>query len=230
MGSAAMPDTTFGSAGEAPAGVCARAHGRRIVIALGCAALVTVLELGGPAAGQAESNSGDRGLHELWNTYPLEPKTGEARLRTEDQFDRPQAQLPKSAGTAAGRSTGFVGGRASGVGDGSSAPPALVVLVLSIVGLIVIVLVARPVATVGRHVPRSRHLGFRARAAVGAGLGRAGGRAARLPLRVRAAVGTAVRSAMVGMYSNRGAILLYALAIGASAAVGVGVTLLLGDG
>jgi hypothetical protein len=258
MGSAAMPDTTFGSAGEAPAGVCERgnrstsrrglltseallggsalatgvttSHGRRIVIALGCAALIIVLELGGPAAGHAQPNSGDRGLHELWNMYPLEPKTGEAGLRTENQFDRPQAQLPRSGGTAAGRSTGFVGGRASGVKDGSSVPTALLVLVLSIVGSIVIVLVARPVVTVGRQVPRSRHLGFRARAAVGAGLGRADGRAAHLPLRVRAAVGAAVRSAMVGMYSNRGEILLYALAVGASAAVGVGVTLLLGDG
>jgi hypothetical protein len=133
----------------------ATSHQRRIVIALGCAALVFVLELGGPAAGHAQPSSRDRLPHELWNTYPLEPRTSEPRLRSENQSDRLPAPLPRSGGTPAGPSTGSVGGRPSGVGDGSSAPLPLSVLALALVGLIGMVLVARAAATVGRHVPGS---------------------------------------------------------------------------
>jgi hypothetical protein len=229
--------------------IVATPHQRRIVIAVGCAALVCLLELGGPAAGHAQPSSRDRVLHELWNTYPLEPRTGEARLRSENQPDGLHAQLPRSGGTPAGRSTGFVGGRPSGVGDGSSAPLPLSVLVLALVGLIAMVLVVRSAAKVGRRMPGSvarfgsavvspvRSLAtvsrpnlagtFRAGATVGAGLGRTGGVAARLPLRVGAAVGAVLRSTSVGIFSKSGEILLYALVAAASVAVGVGVTLLL---
>jgi hypothetical protein len=254
-------------------------HRRRLVIAFGCVALVFMLELAEPLAGHAQTSSRNRGLHELWKTYPLEPKTGEARVVPGHQSEQAKVPLPSSGDAPARRTTGPVGGRPSAIEDGSSAPLALWVLALSLVGLIVIVLVARPAATVGRHVPgslarfgsaivspvrsfatvprptppgrafkaapglppvlsrrgtavrrlASRQLAFR-RAAARAGLGRTGGRAAHLPLRVGAAVGAALRSAMVGIYSKRGEILLYALVVVASAAVGVGVTLVLSDG
>jgi hypothetical protein len=254
-------------------------HRRRIVIAFGCAALVFMLGLAEPLAGHAQTSSRDRMPLELWKTYPLEPRTGEAPLRPGNQPDRAQVPLPSSGEAPARRTTAPVGGRPSAIGDGSSAPLALSVLALSLVGLIVIVLVARPAATVARHVPGSlarfgsavaspvqsfatvprpklarralrpapgraplsrrgtavrrlafRHLAFRARAAVGAGLGRTGGRVARLPLRVWAAVGAALRSAVVGISSKRGEILLYAFGVVASAAVGVGVAFLLSNG
>jgi hypothetical protein len=232
--------------------IVSTSHQRRIVIALACAALVFVLELGGPAAGHAQPSSRDRVLHELWNTYPLEPRTSEARLRSENKSDRLQAQLPRSGGTPAGRSTGFVGGRPPGAGDGSSAPFPLSVLALALVGLIVMALVARSAVTVGRHVPGSvarfgsavvspvRSLAtvsrpnlagtFRAGATVGAGLGRAGGLVARLPLRVGATVGAVLRSTSVGIFSKRREILFYALVASASVTVGVGVALLLSTG
>ena len=249
------------------------------MIAFGCAALVLMLELAEPLAGHAQTSSRDRGLLELWKTYPLEARTREARLRSGNQPDPAKVPLPSSGDAPARRTTGPVGGRPSAVGDGSSARLALSVLALSLVGLIVIVLLARPAATVGRHVPgslarfgsavvsparsfatvprpklarrafkpapgrapasrrgtavrrlESRQLAFRARAAVGTGLGRTGGRAARLPLRVGAAVGAALRSASVGIFSKRGEILLYALVVVGSAAVGIGVTLLLSGG
>jgi hypothetical protein len=249
------------------------------VIALGCAALAFMLALGDPVAGHAQTSSRDRVPSELWKTYPLEPRLPEADLRSENESDHLQVPLPRLGDAPAGRTTEPVGGRPSASGDGSPAPRTLLVLVLSLVGLLVIVLVARPAARVGRHVPvsltrfgsavaspvrslatvprpklpgrtfeaapgrapaparprtavsrrASRHLSFRARAAVGAALGRTAGRAARLPVRVGAAAGAALRSAMVGIYSKRGEILLYALIVVASVAVGVGLTLLLSD-
>ena len=255
-------------------------HRRRLVIAFGCVALVFMLELAEPLAGHAQTSSRNRGLHELWKTYPLEPGTGEARILPGHQSEQAKVPLPSSGEAPARRTTGPVGGRPSAIEDGSSAPLALWVLALSLVGLILIVLVARPAATVGRHVPGSvarfgsavvspvrsfatvprptpsgrafkaapglppalsrrgaavrrlpsRQLAFRPRAAARAGPGRTGDRAAHLPLRVGAAVGAALRSAMVGIYSKRGEILLYALVVVASAAVGVGVTLVLSDG
>lgn len=232
----------------------ATSHQRRIVIALGCAALVFVLELGGPAAGHAQPSSRDRVLHELWNTYPLEPRTSEARLRSEHQSDRLQAQPPRSGGTPAGRSTGFVGGRPSGAGDGSSAPFPLSFLALALVGLIVMALVARSAVTVGRNVPGSvarfgsavvspvRSLATVSRPNLGSrgfkpAHGRAPGVVARLPLRVGAAVGAVLRSTSVGVFSKRREIfskrreiLLYVLVAVASVTVGVGVTLLLSGG
>jgi hypothetical protein len=48
-------------------------------------------------------------------------------------------------------------------------------------------------------------------------------------MRVGAAAGAALRSAMVNINSKRGEILLYALIVVASVAVGVGLTLLLSD-
>jgi ribosomal protein S18 acetylase RimI-like enzyme len=236
-------------------------HRRRIVIAFGCAALGFMLGLAEPPAAHAQTSSRDRMPLELWKTYPLEPRTREARLRSGNHSDQAQVPLPSSGEPPARRTTGPVGGRPSAIGDGSSAPLALSVLALALVGLIVTVLVARPVATVARHVPgslarfgsavvspvrsfatvprpklagralrpapdrapalsrrgtavrrlASRRLAFRALAVGGAGLGRTGGRAARLPLRVGAPVGAALRSAMVGIYSKRGEILLYAL-------------------
>jgi hypothetical protein len=83
-------------------------------------------------------------------------------------------------------------------------------LILSLVGLIVIVLVVRPAATVGRHVPGSM-------ARFGSAV-------------VSPVLGAVLRSAMVGIYSKRGEILLYAFAVVASVAVGIGVALLLSDG
>ena len=250
------------------------------MIAIGCAALVFMLELADPVAGHAQTSSRDRVPSELWKTYPLEPRVGDARLRSGNQSDQLQVPLPGLGDAPAGRTTEPVGGRPSASGDGSGAPGALLVLALSLVGLLVIVLVARPAARVGRHVPvslarfgsavaspvrslasvprpklagrgfeaapgrapaparpgtavrrrASQHLRFRVRGAMGAGLGRTGGRAARLPLRVGAAVGAALRSAMVAIYSKRGEILLYAVIVVASTAVGVAVTLLLSDG
>jgi hypothetical protein len=254
-------------------------HRRPIVIALGCAALVFMLELAEPVAGHAQTSSRDRVPSELWKTYPLEPRLGDARLRSGNQSDQLQVPLPGLGDAPAGRTTEPVGGRPSASGDGSPVRGALLVLVLSLVGLLVIVLVARPAARVGRHVPASlarfgsavaspvrslataprpklagrtfeaapgrapaparprtavrrrasQHLGFRAVGAMGAGLARTGGRAARLPVRVGVAAGAALRSAMVDINSKRGEILLYALIVVASVAVGVGLTLLLSD-
>jgi hypothetical protein len=210
MGSAAIPDTTFRSAPFAERRIVTTSHRLRIVIALGCAALVFMPELAEPVAGHAQTSSRDRGLSELWRTYPLEPRTEDARLRSESQFDQLKVPLPSSGEAPAERTTAPVAGPPSPIGDGSSAPSAPLVLILSLVGLIVIVLVVRPAATVGRHVPGSR-------ARFGSAV-------------VSPVLGAVLRSAMVGIYSKRGEILLYAFAVVASVAVGIGVALLLSDG
>jgi hypothetical protein len=222
-------------------------HRRRIVIALGCAALVFMLELAEPLAGHAQTSSRDRLPLELWKTYPLVPRTGEARLRLDFQSDQLQVPLPGSGDAPAGR-TGPVGGRLSASGEGSSASPALPILALSLAGLIVMVLVAR--RAVSRHesgslarfgsavvspirsfgpVPRPK-LGFQARTGAGAGLGRSVGRAARLPLHFGAHVGAALRSAAVVIFSKRGKILFYAVVAVASVGVGIGVNMFLSGG
>ena len=78
--------------------------------------------------------------------------------RTESGGGRPpfgEPVRPRLRRSARRPITGPIGGRPSAVGDGSSTPPAPLVLGLSIVGLIVIVLVVRPAATVVRHAPGS---------------------------------------------------------------------------
>jgi hypothetical protein len=217
------------------------------VIVLGCAALVFMLELAEPVAGHAQTRSRDRVPSQLWKTYPLEPRTGEARLRSGNQSDQLQLPLPSLGEAPAGRTTP-VGGRPSAIGDGSSAPPALLVLVLSLVGLIVIVLVAR--RAVSRYEPGSLarfgsavvspvrsfataprpKLGFQTRTGAGAGLGRTVGRAARVPLHFGAPVAGALRSAAVVIFSERGEILLYAVVVVTSVAIGIGVALFLSGG
>lgn len=212
----------------------AGSHRRWIAVALGCAALVFMLELAGPPAGHAQTGSRNRGLSELWRTYPLDPTTGDSRLRSGNRADQLPVLLPGSAGAPA-ESTGPGGGRPSAIGSGSSAFPAFPVLALSLVGLIFIVLVARfgsvvvaPIRSLA-STPRPRH-GFQVRTGAGAGLGRTVGRATRLPLHLGTLAGAGLRSAAFVLYSKRGEILLYAVVVVASVAVGIGVTLFLSGG
>jgi hypothetical protein len=128
-------------------------HRRRLVIAFGCAALVFMLELAEPLAGHAQTSSRDRMPLELWKTYPLEPRTAEARVLPGNRSEQAKVPLPNSGEAPARRSTGPVGGRPSAIEDGSSAPLALWVVALSLVGLIVIVLVAWPAIEDGSSAP-----------------------------------------------------------------------------
>lgn len=266
---------------------------RRPVIVFGCAALVVLLAFAEPATAQGKPRGRDRVPSELWKTYPLEPSEEGARIRSSPESDRPQVSPTSSGRVPAGRDDG----QPTAVGDDSSAPRALSVFLLSLVGLIVVVLVARPAAAVGRRVrssmtrtaaavvsplrsvatvprsklagssfrpasPRSRtpsrrgpstrprlipgfsddsrnvrsrtaswrasrRFAFRAGAAAGAGLARTAGKVLHFPMRVATAMGATFRSASVGILSKRGEILFYTLALVTSAALGIGVTLLL---
>jgi hypothetical protein len=263
----------------ADVGSRATSRRRRTGISLVCAALF-LLGLANPIVAQAQTNSSERGPSELWRTYPLEPREGEARIRSANEPDQPQASRPGSGDAPAVREGGRLEGQPSGNRDRQEASPALSLFVLSLVGLIVVVLVARPAMAVGRHVPgslarfgsaltspvrsvpappRSKFVGsafrptagragrrhdrettvsrralgrpvLRAGAAAGAGLGRTGARAVRLLVRVGATVGAGLRSATVGIVSKRREILLYALVVVASVAVGIALAVFLSSG
>ena len=124
---------------------------RRPVIVFGCAALVVLLAFAEPATAQGKPSGRDRVPSELWKTYPLEPSEEGARIRSSPESDRPQVSPTSSGRGPAGRDDG----QPSAVADDSSAPRALSVFLLSLVGLIVVVLVARPAAAVGRRVRSS---------------------------------------------------------------------------
>jgi hypothetical protein len=237
----------------------ATSHRRRTGISLACAALF-LLGLANPIAAQVQTNSSERGPSELWRTYPLEPREGEARIRSANEPGQPQASRPGSGEAPAVRDGARPEGQPSANRDRQGALPALSLFVLSLVGLIVVVLVARPAVAAGRHVPgslarfgsaltspvrsvaarpergttvRRRALGrpvLPAGAAAGSGLGRAGARAVRLPVRVGATVGAGLRSATVGIVSKRREILWYALAVVASVAVGIALAVFLSSG
>lgn len=225
-------------------------HRRRIGLALASTSLVLLLVFANAAAAQRQP--GSRGLSELWRTYPLESREGDARIRSGNESDQPQRPPPSSGNALAGPDAG----RPPAAGDDSATRLALLVLFLSLGGLTVVVLAARPAVAAGRGVrgslarlgpdlsrhsrnaqrrtasssSASGHLAFRAGAAVGAGVGRTGGRVVRLPVRAVTAAGATVRSASVGILSKRGEILLYTLVAVASTAVGIGVaSLLTGD-
>ena len=76
---------------------------------------------------------------------------GRADTLSSPESDRPQVPPTSSGRVPAGRDDG----QPTAVGDDSSAPRALSVFLLSLVGLIVVVLVARPAAAVGRRVRSS---------------------------------------------------------------------------
>jgi len=126
-----------------------------VVIAAGSAALVFVLALTEPVAAQPETGSGDRVPSELWRTYPLEPRRGEARIRSAKELEQPQASRPGSDDAPAVRDPEPAEGQRSVNEDGSSAAPAFALFLISLLGLMVVVLVARAGVAVGRHVPDS---------------------------------------------------------------------------
>jgi hypothetical protein len=224
------------------------------VIALGCAALVVVLALAEPIVAQAQTSSRDRIPSELWRTYPLEPREGETRVRLGNEPDQPPVSR-LGTGTAP---AGGVEGRPSADEDGASAPPALSVFVVSLLGLVVVALVARPAVAVGRHVPGSlarfgsavvspvRSIGTAHPPKLGgsaftAAVARARARShhrtavhrhsfGHLASRPAAAVGAALRSAALAIVSRRREILFYAFMIAVSVALGIGVTLFLSGG
>jgi hypothetical protein len=222
-------------------------HRRRIGLALASVSLVLLLVLN-PAAAQGQPSGRDGGLSELWRTYPLEPREGEARIRSGNESDQSQAPPPSLGNTQAGADTG----RPPAVGDDSATGLALLLLAFSLIGLTVVVLGAQRAPAVGRHVRgsaarvgsvvvspvRSPATAARPRPAGSAlrpapertralGLGRTGGKVMRLPVRVGTTMGATFRSASVGLLSKRGEILFYVLVAIASAAVGIGVTFLL---
>jgi hypothetical protein len=106
---------------------------RRLVILFGCAALAVLLAFAKPATAQGKPSSRDRVPSELWKTYPLEPSEEGVRTRSSPESDQPQVSPPSSGNVPAGRDDG----QPSAVGDDSSAPLALSVFFLSLVGLLV---------------------------------------------------------------------------------------------
>lgn len=234
-------------------------------MALGWAALLFLFGPANTAAAQAQTSNRDRLPSELWRTYPLEPRKAEALIRSGNEPDQPQASRPGSGNAPAARDAGRAEEQPSANQDRPAAWPALSLFVLSLVGLIVVVLVARPAVAVGRHVPgslarfgsaitspvrsiaapaRPKLAGSALRAAASRttqrshrgtavrlrAIGRTGGRAVRLPVRVGAAVGAALRSASLRIASKSGEILLYAVVVVASVAVGIALTFFVSGG
>lgn len=148
----------------------------RVVLALVGVALVLVLVLvlAEPPAAQGQNRGGSRVPSQLWKTYPLDPSHGKARIRTDEQngtgeetapeqgseqpagtTEQPAGTTQQPAGTspAPGRDVRGEDEPSSGLGLESRTLQMVAVLVVSLLALLVVLFVARPVARRVATVP-----------------------------------------------------------------------------
>ena len=120
---------------------------RRFATAPGCVALVLLLALAEPVVAHAQAGTRDHVPSELWQTYPLDPSKGKARVRAGTGASRERVDPPRPvATTSADTRARDAGGQPSAIGDGSSNTVAVAVLVLSFFALLLVLFVVRPVA------------------------------------------------------------------------------------
>jgi hypothetical protein len=122
-----------------------------IAIALGCF-IALVIALTRPDVARAQARGEDRVPSQLWKTYPLDPSEGKARLRTGTQPERQGVSPPDSVG---GSVRGAEQGQPARVGNANSDPLKLALLALLFLGLLLLVLVARPMATMAASLTSS---------------------------------------------------------------------------
>ncbi len=130
----------------------------RVVFALHWVALIVVLALAAPPLAHAQTRSDPDTPSELWKTYPLDPSNGKARIQREEDAEQETGPPPPTAetGVSNGSNARNVEKEPSPVGGGDSdMVQPLALLGLSLLGLLLLLLVARPAARLVPSVPGS---------------------------------------------------------------------------
>lgn len=120
----------------------------RVVFALLGVALILVLALAAPPPAQAQERGNRDAPSELWKTYPLDPSNGNARIRKEKEVEQ-------ETGISGGDARDIAKQPAPVAGRDSDMLRPLALLGLSLVGLLLLLLVARPAARLVPSFPGS---------------------------------------------------------------------------